>query len=489
MSPPPPPPPKPYSFDTAGLSAEQIAAIDPDYLRFLRHVRLEAGAYVMEIPSSDGVSPPQVVRYEEEEPLPAPNGAEARVEGSVRRDALSPTEMEPSAAAEVASGASLLPVDVEEKEPLIGQNAVASDDEDLHAHSPVENDSPAAAAEVPSGASPPPVDVEKEEEPLTGQNAAASHDGSENGEMDSSAAAIVSSSVAPLPVEMGSLVAAEVPSGAALLPDVAQVVAPATSPNDGIGCGARLVEADEMTPSAPEPAWYDSDIDESYRRFLEHYSMEMNHGASTFQMGNVLASLEEAQSADNNEQHEMDEENEQEGQEEEQAEEELEEGHEEEEQTDNEKERNKEEQKDMQGEEGEDERREKTVKGMVKEDKSDDNNKEIEDVVGSLLLLKNIEGVQMEDVVKEDRSEDDNKEIEDVVLSHLLLKNTKGIQVNAEEEPLTVSVMKTPDPQILNMEATTSQQHKTMPHNALGHQVLSHYKRMKDPPSGGAVYL
>ncbi|GJN26867.1 hypothetical protein PR202_gb14833 [Eleusine coracana subsp. coracana] len=303
MTPPPPPPSKPYSFVTAGLSAEQIAAIDPDYLRFLRHVRLEAGAYVMEIPSSDGVSPPQVVRYEEEEPLAAPNGAEAPVE--------------------------------------------------------------ATAAEVPSGASPLPVDVEEEEEPLTGQNAVASHDDSKNGEMDSSAAAIVSSSIAPLPVEMGSLVAVEVPAGAAVLPDVAQVVAPTTSPNDGIGCGALLVEEDETPPSAPEPAWYDSDIDESYRRFLEHYSMEMNHAASTFQMGNVLASLEEAQSADNNEQHEVDEENEEEGQEQEQAEEELEEGHEEE-QTNNEKEKNKEQRKDKQGEEREDERREETdLEGII----------------------------------------------------------------------------------------------------------------------------
>ncbi|GJN26868.1 hypothetical protein PR202_gb14834 [Eleusine coracana subsp. coracana] len=107
-APSPRPPPNPYSFDTIGLSTEQITAIDPDYLCFLYLVHIKADAYMTEIPSMDDISPPHVIRYKEEELLAVPNGAEAPVEGSTQRDAPSPTNIEPLPVVEVTSGTSIL---------------------------------------------------------------------------------------------------------------------------------------------------------------------------------------------------------------------------------------------------------------------------------------------------------------------------------------------------------------------------------------------
>ncbi|KAL6652311.1 hypothetical protein ACP70R_011236 [Stipagrostis hirtigluma subsp. patula] len=59
-----------------GLTAEEVAKVDPDYLHFLRHVRVEGDAYTFVCPSKDGVSPPDIIRYEQ--PLPGPNGEAPR---------------------------------------------------------------------------------------------------------------------------------------------------------------------------------------------------------------------------------------------------------------------------------------------------------------------------------------------------------------------------------------------------------------------------
>jgi hypothetical protein len=68
-----PPPAEPYiPCVAAGLSAQEAADADKDYLYFLRHVRLDGDAYTVVIPSEDGASSaPRVIRYEQ--PLPDHN--------------------------------------------------------------------------------------------------------------------------------------------------------------------------------------------------------------------------------------------------------------------------------------------------------------------------------------------------------------------------------------------------------------------------------
>ncbi|KAG2573642.1 hypothetical protein PVAP13_7KG268000 [Panicum virgatum] len=65
-----PPPGKPYTR-SAAAAAPEADEVDPDYLFFLDHVRLDGDAYALYIPSEDGVSPPVVIRYEQ--PLPGSN--------------------------------------------------------------------------------------------------------------------------------------------------------------------------------------------------------------------------------------------------------------------------------------------------------------------------------------------------------------------------------------------------------------------------------
>ncbi|TVU15041.1 hypothetical protein EJB05_38541, partial [Eragrostis curvula] len=103
-----PPPDKPCFSGTAGLSADEIDKMDPDYLYFLRHLRPEGRAYAVEIPSKDGSSPPEVVRYEK--PLAALN-AEASAAGSEpgTRSASSPMAEGSWAGADVPSGAASPP--------------------------------------------------------------------------------------------------------------------------------------------------------------------------------------------------------------------------------------------------------------------------------------------------------------------------------------------------------------------------------------------
>jgi hypothetical protein len=61
-----PPPAKPYtSTGAAGLSAPEENEVDRDYAFFLKYVRMDGNAYALYIPSKDGVSLPQVIRYEE----------------------------------------------------------------------------------------------------------------------------------------------------------------------------------------------------------------------------------------------------------------------------------------------------------------------------------------------------------------------------------------------------------------------------------------
>nr|CAB3485272.1 unnamed protein product [Digitaria exilis] len=62
-----PPPGKPYytRSGAAGLSAPDAGGVDPDYKCFLDCVRLDGNSYALYIPSKDGVSPPEVIRYEE----------------------------------------------------------------------------------------------------------------------------------------------------------------------------------------------------------------------------------------------------------------------------------------------------------------------------------------------------------------------------------------------------------------------------------------
>ncbi|CAD6262896.1 unnamed protein product [Miscanthus lutarioriparius] len=68
-----PPPAEPHIPSVAaGLSAQEAADADKDYLYFLRHVRLDGDAYTVVIPSKDGASsPPQIIRYEQ--PVPDHN--------------------------------------------------------------------------------------------------------------------------------------------------------------------------------------------------------------------------------------------------------------------------------------------------------------------------------------------------------------------------------------------------------------------------------
>ncbi|PUZ48221.1 hypothetical protein GQ55_7G228400 [Panicum hallii var. hallii] len=66
-----PPPGKPYTRSAAAAAAPEADKVDPDYLFFLQHVRLDGDAYALYIPSEDGVSPPEVIRYEQ--PLPGSN--------------------------------------------------------------------------------------------------------------------------------------------------------------------------------------------------------------------------------------------------------------------------------------------------------------------------------------------------------------------------------------------------------------------------------
>ncbi|GJN26870.1 hypothetical protein PR202_gb14836 [Eleusine coracana subsp. coracana] len=99
-----PPPDKPCSFGTAGLTADEIAEIDPDYLYFLRHVRPDGQSYAVEIPSKDGSSPPRVVRYEK--PLAVLNAApSAAISEGRTRGASSLMEEGSSAAVDAPSGA------------------------------------------------------------------------------------------------------------------------------------------------------------------------------------------------------------------------------------------------------------------------------------------------------------------------------------------------------------------------------------------------
>ncbi|RCV34742.1 hypothetical protein SETIT_7G183300v2 [Setaria italica] len=61
-----PPPGKPYiASGAAGLSAREADEVDRDYDFFLDHVRLDGHGYALYIPSKDGVSPPEVIRYEQ----------------------------------------------------------------------------------------------------------------------------------------------------------------------------------------------------------------------------------------------------------------------------------------------------------------------------------------------------------------------------------------------------------------------------------------
>ncbi|XP_062184280.1 uncharacterized protein LOC133888153 [Phragmites australis] len=124
-----PPPAKPYCFGTAGLSTDEIAKIDPDYLFFLSHVRLDGVTYTVEIPSKDGASPPQVIKYEETlegpnaEP-PATAGREGGVQGSP-----SPMEEDSSAAGEVPSGGASPPASVKTRAAShVGEVPVEEDD-------------------------------------------------------------------------------------------------------------------------------------------------------------------------------------------------------------------------------------------------------------------------------------------------------------------------------------------------------------------------
>ncbi|KAG0526812.1 hypothetical protein BDA96_06G178500 [Sorghum bicolor] len=67
-----PPPAEPFPSVTAGLSEQEAADADPDFLYFLRHVRLDGDAYTVVIPPEDGAaSPPWVIRYEQ--PVPDHN--------------------------------------------------------------------------------------------------------------------------------------------------------------------------------------------------------------------------------------------------------------------------------------------------------------------------------------------------------------------------------------------------------------------------------
>ncbi|KAG2567715.1 uncharacterized protein LOC120682188 isoform X2 [Panicum virgatum] len=66
-----PPPGKPYTRSAAAAAAPEADEVDPDYLFFLHHVRLDGDAYALYIPSKDGASPPEVIRYEQ--PLPGSN--------------------------------------------------------------------------------------------------------------------------------------------------------------------------------------------------------------------------------------------------------------------------------------------------------------------------------------------------------------------------------------------------------------------------------
>ncbi|KAK3144119.1 hypothetical protein QOZ80_4AG0309030 [Eleusine coracana subsp. coracana] len=99
-----PPPDKPCSFGTAGLTADEIAEIDPDYLYFLRHVRPDGQSYAVEIPSKDGSSPPRVVRYEK--PLAVLNAEPSAASSEGRtRGASSLMEEDSAAAVDAPSGA------------------------------------------------------------------------------------------------------------------------------------------------------------------------------------------------------------------------------------------------------------------------------------------------------------------------------------------------------------------------------------------------
>ncbi|RLM74488.1 uncharacterized protein C2845_PM15G15960 [Panicum miliaceum] len=63
-----PPRGKPYTRSAAAAAAPEADEVDPDYLFFLNHARMDGDAYALYIPSEDGVSPPVVIRYEQSLP-------------------------------------------------------------------------------------------------------------------------------------------------------------------------------------------------------------------------------------------------------------------------------------------------------------------------------------------------------------------------------------------------------------------------------------
>jgi hypothetical protein len=51
--------------DTIGLFMDEAADADEDYLYSLRHVNLDGDAYKVMVPSKDGASSPEIIRYEQ----------------------------------------------------------------------------------------------------------------------------------------------------------------------------------------------------------------------------------------------------------------------------------------------------------------------------------------------------------------------------------------------------------------------------------------
>jgi hypothetical protein len=97
------------------LSAEDKAGADPDYLFFLSHFYDDGAGGRLELPATDGVSPPTIILYGRGQPVADPAAGAGIAEGDASKDepessvVIDPPSPTPTPPSKKAKGATSAP--------------------------------------------------------------------------------------------------------------------------------------------------------------------------------------------------------------------------------------------------------------------------------------------------------------------------------------------------------------------------------------------